>query len=70
MKKEYQITMTFTVKSNTADLDTVSEYADQLIEDIQDNNELNFRDGIKITEIIIDNVEDNSYDDLQNDEED
>jgi len=64
MKKEFEITMTFTVKADrSVTVDEVAEYADQLAEDIRKNDDLQIREDISISEVTVHNVEDNTFDD-------
>ena len=67
--KEYSITLKFSLESKKADYEDVSEFAEKLTEKIMNTDSLVFSDGIEITEITVDEVEDNnSYLDLDEEE--
>ena len=64
MKKEFEITMTFTVMAErSVTAEDVSEYADQLAEDIKENDDFRYRDNIEISDVSVHDIEDNSFDD-------
>lgn len=68
--KEYSITLKFSIESKKADYEDVSEFAEKLTEKIMNDDSLVFSDGIEITEITVNEVEDNnSYLDLDEEEE-
>ena len=68
--KEYSITLKFSLESKKADYEDVSEFAEKLTEKIMNDDSLIFSDGIEITEITVNEVEDNnSYLDLEEEEE-
>jgi len=67
--KEYSITLKFSLESKKADYEDVSEFAEKLTEKIMNTDSLVFSDGIEITEITVDEVEDNNdYLDLDEEE--
>lgn len=67
--KEYAITLKFSLESKKADYEDVSEFAEKLTEKIMNDDSLVFSDGIEITEITVNEVEDNnSYLDLDEEE--
>ena len=67
--KEYSITLKFSLESKKADYEDVSEFAEKLTEKIMNTDSLVFSDGIEITEITVNEVEDNnSYLDLDEEE--
>jgi hypothetical protein len=67
--KEYSITLKFSLESKKADYEDVSEFAEKLTEKIMNNDSLVFGDGIEITEITVNEVEDNNdYLDLDEEE--
>ena len=71
--KEYTITMNFIIEAdNESDYERISEFAEQLSENIMDDNKLIFSDGIEIVGVQIQNVEDNNFDenDYLNEEDD
>ena len=68
--KEYSITLKFSLESKKADYEDVSEFAEKLTEKIMNDDSLVFSDGIEITEITVNDVDDNnSYLDLDEEEE-
>lgn len=68
--KEYDITLKFSLESKKADYEDVSEFAEKLTEKIMNDDSLVFSDGIEITEITVNEVEDNnSYLDLDEEED-
>lgn len=67
--KEYSITLKFSLESKKADYEDVSEFAEKLTEKIMNDDSLVFSDGIEITEVTVNEVEDNnSYLDLDEEE--
>ena len=67
--KEYSITLKFSLESKKADYEDVSEFAEKLTEKIMNTDSLVFSDGIEITEITVNEVEDNNdYLDLDEEE--
>lgn len=67
--KEYTITLKISIESKKADYEDVSEFAEKLTEKIMNNDNLVFSDGIEITEISVNEVEDNNdYLDLDEEE--
>lgn len=69
--KEYSITLTFAVETKKSDYEDVSEFAEQLIDKILDNDNLTIKRDIEIVDITLDKVEDYSiYKDDEEDEED
>ncbi len=71
--KEYTITMNFIIEAdNESDYERISEFAEQLSENIMDDNKLIFSDGIEIVGVQIQDVEDNNFDenDYLNEEDD
>lgn len=64
--KEYTITMKFQVESDESDYEQISEYAEQLCEDIMNDDKLVYQNDIEIVGISIDDVEDNSSYDEDN----
>jgi hypothetical protein len=70
--KEYTITMNFIVESEK-DYDEMNEFAEQLVEDMLNNDKLTYRNGAEITEISIHSIEGDYEDDdniyLQDDDE-
>ena len=71
--REYTITMNFIIQSENADYDEVSEFAEQLTEDIMNTDKLIYRNDIEITDISVHNIEYDSYDEdniyLENEDE-
>jgi len=62
--KEYTITMNFTVKS-TKDYDEMNDFAEQLTEDMMNDEKFIYQYGVEITEINVHNVE-SDYDEEEN----
>lgn len=72
--KEYSITMNFTIESKNADYDEISEFAEQLAENIMNTDKLIFYNNIEVTDISVHNIEYDNYDEednmyLENDDE-
>jgi len=67
--KEYTIILKFSIESKKADYEDVSEFAEKLTEKIMNDDSLVISDGIEITEITVNEVEDNNdYLDLDEEE--
>jgi uncharacterized membrane protein YqiK len=58
--KEYTIILKFSIESKKADYEDVSEFAEKLTEKIMNDDSLVLSDGIEITEITVNDVEDNN----------
>ena len=55
--KEYTITLSFTVESEEADYERVSEFAEKLSENIMDYEMLIYDDDIEVTSIEVTDIE-------------
>jgi hypothetical protein len=58
--KEYTITFKIYVQSYDSNYEQVEEYANQLVEKILENDELIYSDEIDVTDISVEEIEDNS----------
>jgi hypothetical protein len=67
--KEYTITLKFTVESEDSDYDDINEFADELVENIMDNEELIYNDDIEIIEVLVADVQDNNDYELEKGDE-
>ena len=65
--KQYTITMKFRVEAEKGNLNKISNYADELSENIMKDTNLIYNDDIEIIDVVVEDVE-NSIDDF--DEED
>ena len=71
--KEYTITMNFLVEADDADYEKVSEFAEQLSENIMNYDKLIYKDDIEVVGITVHEVENHNPDDdnlYLNDDED
>lgn len=60
--KEYTITMNFSVESEEADYEKISEFAEQLSESIMNDDNLIYGDDIEIVDITVHEVENHNQD--------
>jgi len=65
--KQYTITMKFRVEAEKANLNKITEYADELSENIMGDNKLVYNDDIEIIDVVIDDIE-NNIDDFDDDD--
>jgi len=68
--KEYSITLTFAVETKKSDYEDVSEFAEQLIDKILDDDNLTIKRDIEIVDILLDKVEDYSAYEEEDEDED
>jgi len=59
--KEYIITMNFSVEAEEAEFEEISEFAEQLLENIMSDDKLIYKNDIEIVGITIDNIDDLNY---------
>ena len=66
--KQYTITMKFRVEAEKANLNKITEYADELSENIMCDNKLVYNDDIEIIDVVVDDIE-NNIDDFDEEDE-
>ena len=66
--KQYTITMKFRVEAEKANLEKITEYADELSENIMGDNKLVYNNNIEIIDVIVDDIE-NNIDDYDEEED-
>lgn len=58
--KEYTITLSFSIEAGEADYERISEFAEELVENIMNTDDLIYNDDIEIVEASVEDVEDNN----------
>jgi hypothetical protein len=66
--KQYTITMKFRVEAEKANLNKITEYADELSENIMGDTKLVYNDDIEIIDVVVDDIE-NNIDDYDEEED-
>jgi len=70
--REYTITMNFLIESEDSDYEQITEFAEQLTENIMGNESLIYNNDIEVVGVSIIEIEDHNYDDniyLENDDD-
>lgn len=63
--KEYTITMHFMIESKDADYDVINEFAEQLSENIMNDDKLIYGNDIEIVGVAVNDVEIDNFDDIE-----